>query len=132
MNFAIAQLDEISPTKCPCGWARRAFASLAHAPASVHLVEISEDARAHYHRTMTEIYVVLEGEGLIELDGIPHAVKPMSAITESTSRYVSSFVRLSKMVAPVTQTSPWISFISLYVSSSISPESTPSLSCFIE
>lgn len=80
MNFAIAQLDEISPTRCPCGWARRAFASLAHAPASVHLVEISEDARAHYHRTMTEIYVVLEGEGLIELDGVPHAVKPMSAI----------------------------------------------------
>lgn len=29
---------------------------------------------------MTEIYVVLEGEGQIELDGQLHPVKPMTAI----------------------------------------------------
>ncbi|MGV3534020.1 MAG: cupin domain-containing protein [Chthoniobacteraceae bacterium] len=80
MNHAVAQLDEISPTRCPCGWARRAFASLADAPASVHLVEICEDARVHYHKRMTEIYVILEGEGQIELDGALHPVRPMSAI----------------------------------------------------
>ena len=80
MNHALAQLDEISPTRCPCGWARRAFASLVDAPASVHLVEISEDARAHYHQRMTEIYVILEGEGHVELDGALHPVRPMSAI----------------------------------------------------
>src|SRR5688572_25789396 len=80
MNHAIAQLDDISPTRCPCGWARRAFASLANVPASVHLVEISENARAHYHRRMTEIYVVLEGEGYIELDGVSHPVRPLTAV----------------------------------------------------
>src|SRR4051794_35056502 len=80
MNHSIAQLDEITPTRCPCGWARRAFATLTDAPASVHLVEIQKDARTHYHRRMTEIYVILEGEGQIELDGVRHPVRPLTAI----------------------------------------------------
>jgi mannose-6-phosphate isomerase-like protein (cupin superfamily) len=46
----------------------------------MHLVEIQEDARAHYHRKMTEIYLVLEGEGHLELDGELVPVKPLSAI----------------------------------------------------
>ena len=46
------------------------------AHASVHLVEISEDARTHYHKRLTEIYVVLEGEGFMELDG-ERARKPL-------------------------------------------------------
>ncbi len=46
----------------------------------MHLVEISEDSRAHYHKRMTELYVVLDGEGEMELDGRRIPVKPMSAI----------------------------------------------------
>lgn len=38
--------------------------------ASVHMVDISESARTHYHKNQTEIYVVLEGEGQMELDGV--------------------------------------------------------------
>ena len=80
VNCMIAQLDELPPTRCPCGWARRAFAGSADHLASVHVVEIELDARAHYHKRMTEIYVVLEGEGHVELDGTLHPVKPMTAI----------------------------------------------------
>lgn len=79
-NFQIAQLDRLPPTRCPCGFARRAFADLAGAVASVHLVDIREDARAHYHKRMTEIYVVLEGEGHLELDGQVVPVQPLTAI----------------------------------------------------
>lgn len=79
-NFLIAQLDQLPPAPCPCGLARRAFADLAGAVASVHVVEISADARAHYHQRMTEIYVVLEGEGHLELDGQMVPVKPLTAI----------------------------------------------------
>ena len=79
-NFQIAQLDEISPVRCPCGWARRAFAGLSENAASVHLVDIEEDSRAHYHKKMTEIYLVLEGKGEIELDGQRFPVRPLSAI----------------------------------------------------
>lgn len=79
-NFSFAQLDELEPTRCPCGWSRRAFAELANSPASVHVVQIEEDAQVHYHRKMTEIYIVLEGEGWLELDGEKVPVKPLSAV----------------------------------------------------
>jgi mannose-6-phosphate isomerase-like protein (cupin superfamily) len=79
-NFFISQLDEIDPVRCPCGYSRRAFASSPGNVASLHLVDIEEDARTHYHKKMTEIYLVLEGEGHMELDGKLFPVKPMSAI----------------------------------------------------
>jgi mannose-6-phosphate isomerase-like protein (cupin superfamily) len=79
-NYSIAHFDEIDPVKCPCGFARRAFASPENSVATMHLVDIQADARAHYHKRMTEIYFVLEGEGQIELDGQFFPVKPMTAI----------------------------------------------------
>lgn len=78
-NFEIAQLNDVAPTRCPCGWARRAFAEPGNA-ASMHVVQIESDSRTHYHKKMTEIYLVLEGEGHMELDGQLVPVKPMSAI----------------------------------------------------
>src|SRR5215210_2223998 len=77
-NYHVAQLDALRPTPCPCGQARRAFADVPGAAASVHLVDISADARPHYHRRMTEIYLVLEGEGPLEPGGDRVAVKPMT------------------------------------------------------
>ena len=79
-NHLIAQLDEIPPTKCPCGFTRRAFADSPDTGASLHLVDIQQDAQTHYHKKMTEIYLVLEGEGQMELDGKLFPVKPMTAI----------------------------------------------------
>jgi mannose-6-phosphate isomerase-like protein (cupin superfamily) len=78
-NFQIAQLDQLPSSRCPCGFARRAFAESGNA-ASMHVVDIEADSRAHYHKKMTEIYLVLEGEGQIELDGRLFPVKPMTAI----------------------------------------------------
>ena len=65
----IEQLDEIEPTPCPCGLAKRAFAGEPGAVASLHEVDIKQDSEVHYHKRMTEIYLVLEGEGHLELDG---------------------------------------------------------------
>jgi mannose-6-phosphate isomerase-like protein (cupin superfamily) len=79
-RFHLAQLDELPGVDCPCGVARRAFGDVPDAPASVHWTEIRADARAHYHRRMTEIYVVLEGEGEVELDGERFPVRPLTAI----------------------------------------------------
>jgi mannose-6-phosphate isomerase-like protein (cupin superfamily) len=80
-SYEIAQLDTIPGVPCPCGTSRRAFASAADAPLSAHLVEISADARTHYHKRLTETYVILEGEGWLELDGERVPVKPLTAIT---------------------------------------------------
>ena len=78
-KFSVAQLDEIDAIKCPCGTARRAFGG-SDEVASVHLVNISRDALSHYHKVMNEIYVVLEGEGFIELDDEKIPVRPMTAV----------------------------------------------------
>ena len=80
MRYQVSQLDEIPPVTCPCGQARRAFTGPDNQAASVHLVTVTDKAQTHYHRQMTEIYVVLEGEGHVELDGDLIPVKPMSAV----------------------------------------------------
>ena len=79
-NYIIAQLDEIAPVECPCGQSRRAFLDADNSLATLHVVDIAEDARAHYHKKLTEIYLVLEGDGYMELDGQRVPVKPMTAI----------------------------------------------------
>jgi len=79
-NYMIARFDEIDVTKCPCGFSRRAFVSPDNPVATMHIVDIKEDARVHYHKKLTEVYLVLEGEGQMELDGEKVPVKPFTAI----------------------------------------------------
>ena len=79
-NYLVAQLDEVSPVPCPCGLARRAFAVPGNDTATLHMVVIAKDSRTHYHKKMTEIYLVLEGKGHIELDGKIFPLKPMTSV----------------------------------------------------
>ena len=79
-NYLLTQLDEVPPVRCPCGFARRGFAVPENTLATIHLVDIQADAKTHYHKKMTEIYLILEGEGVMELDGERIPVKPMSSI----------------------------------------------------
>ena len=46
----------------------------------MHLVDISKNSRSHYHKKLTEIYLIMEGEGYLELDGELVKVKPMTSI----------------------------------------------------
>lgn len=75
---ATARLDQIEPKACSCGQTRRAFVDVEPGTASVHLLDV-DAAISHYHRKATEIYVVLEGEGQVELDGVAHPAGPLSA-----------------------------------------------------
>jgi len=60
-----------------CGWRDRLI-SVEDAPLSpaawAHAVDI-ENARLHYHKRSTELYYVLEGSGVVLLDGVAHEVK---------------------------------------------------------
>ena len=76
----VVDLSAIPPVPCPCGTSRRAFVGAINTPCSVHRVEISRDAKAHYHKRLTEIYYILEGEGHLELDGVLHPVRPGMAV----------------------------------------------------
>jgi mannose-6-phosphate isomerase-like protein (cupin superfamily) len=74
----IIDFADITPTPCPCGSARRAFADVADYPATLHVTEISEDARLHYHKRLTETYFFLEcaTDARMQLDDRIIPVKP--------------------------------------------------------
>ena len=79
-NYMIAKFDDIDTVKCPCGFSRRAFVSPDNTVATMHIVDIEQDAKVHYHKKLTEVYLVLEGDGNMELDGEMKPVKPFTAI----------------------------------------------------
>src|SRR5436309_10496526 len=81
-KYLVENLNEINPVRCPCGTSRRAFVSPDNSLATMHYVRIEEDAQTHYHKKLTEIYLILECErdACMELDGERVPVQPMSTI----------------------------------------------------
>ncbi|MDH7569118.1 MAG: NUDIX domain-containing protein [Armatimonadota bacterium] len=76
----VRRLGDTPSVACPCGDAYRVITAAESPQASIHWVNIRADARAHYHHTLTEYYVVLEGEGYVELDGVREAVSPGTVV----------------------------------------------------
>jgi mannose-6-phosphate isomerase-like protein (cupin superfamily) len=76
--YRVVDFAAIPGVACPCGTARRAFADVTDYPATIHITEISLDARRHYHKRLTETYVVLEcdDDARLELDGDAIPVRP--------------------------------------------------------
>ncbi len=81
-NFEIEDFSEIDGVSCPCGTSKRAFFSAENQTATVHRVDISENAKTHYHKKLTEFYLILECEddAFMELDGQQYPIKPMSTV----------------------------------------------------
>ena len=108
----VPDLAGLEPLRCPCGWARRALGDVPGAPASLHRVEVEEDARAHYHKGHTEVYYVLEcGAGAaVELDGERVPVRPGSAVLIPPGvrhRAAGKMVILNFVVPPFDQADEW-------------------------
>ncbi len=74
----IVDFSTVPGVPCPCGTARRAFAEVADFPGTIHLTEISVNARKHYHKTLTETYYILEcaADAELELDDTRIPLKP--------------------------------------------------------
>lgn len=81
-RWRFADFNEIPAVPCPCGQARRAFAGVAEFPGTLHITDIHEDARRHYHKTLTETYVILQcgPDARMELDGEIIPVRERQAI----------------------------------------------------
>jgi mannose-6-phosphate isomerase-like protein (cupin superfamily) len=77
-TYRVVDFATLPGVVCPCGTARRAFADVPTFPGTIHQTQITTDARAHYHRRLTEVYYILEcaPEAQMELDGqrLPIAV----------------------------------------------------------
>ena len=69
--FEFLDFERMPATACPCGQAKRGLMDLDSVPYSFHVTEICEDAKAHYHKRLTETYFILEcqDDAQIELDG---------------------------------------------------------------
>jgi mannose-6-phosphate isomerase-like protein (cupin superfamily) len=77
-SYEVIDFGQLPGVACPCGTARRAFADVEDFPGTIHRTQISESARIHYHKRLTETYYFLECEpdGYMELDGERLPVKP--------------------------------------------------------
>lgn len=78
VRYSIADFATIPAVPCPCGFARRAFADVPDFPGTLHVTDISEDAKRHYHKSHTETYFILEcgKDAALELDGECVPIKP--------------------------------------------------------
>ena len=81
-RYHVADFSTIRGIPCPCGTARRAFADVEAFPGTLHVTEISEDSRLHYHKHLTETYYFLDcdEDAQMQLDDDVINVLPGTAI----------------------------------------------------
>jgi mannose-6-phosphate isomerase-like protein (cupin superfamily) len=81
-RYEVVDFANLPGVPCPCGTARRAFTEAEDFPATIHITDISVEARVHYHQRLTEVYFILEcgPDAAMELDGELIAVHPHMCI----------------------------------------------------
>lgn len=81
-RWQIAQFEDIPAVPCPCGQSRRAFGDVEAFPGTVHRVDISTDAKLHYHKRLTETYYILDckPDAQMQLDDEIISVTPGTCI----------------------------------------------------
>lgn len=74
----VFDFNQLPPVACPCGEARRGLADVADFPGTIHVTDISADARTHYHKRLTETYYFLqcENDAQMQLDDEIIDVRP--------------------------------------------------------
>ena len=72
--------DEVPRERSTCGWRDRLISREdSNVAAWAHAVDI-DGAREHYHKRSTELYYVLDGEGVVLLNGDEHPVRKGSLV----------------------------------------------------
>ena len=72
MNFMISKLDEVPPIRCPCGWARRGFATAENSVATVHIVDIETAWNFAHEDLLFNQGGIVAGTPLTDIDSINH------------------------------------------------------------
>lgn len=71
--------DSITPQTVPCGESRRLITRADTPNLGLHVTHIKA-GELHYHRHTEEIYYIVSGEGVLELDGEQVALTPGTAV----------------------------------------------------
>jgi len=101
-GYVVRTPAEVPPVPCPCGASRRIITGLDTDKASFHIVDIRQDSRKHYHKKLTEIYYVLEGEGRLEADDdvVPLSPGTTVMIKPGTRHRAVGALRIVNVVVP--------------------------------
>ena len=75
----IRHRDEVAPRQVPCGESRRLITRADTPHLGVHVTHITA-GELHYHERTEEVYYILEGEGVLELDGVQCKLTPGTAV----------------------------------------------------
>ena len=80
LQTLIRHEGEVPRERSTCGFRDRLISREDHDVAAwAHAVDI-DGAREHYHKRSTELYYVLEGDGVVMLDGLAHPVRKGSMV----------------------------------------------------
>ena len=74
-RYTVRRVSETEKERSTCGWRQRLFTTGDDTPLFAHLVKI-QDSKAHYHKRATEFYYVMEGEGVMMVDGESFDIGP--------------------------------------------------------
>jgi mannose-6-phosphate isomerase-like protein (cupin superfamily) len=74
-GFLIRHLENAEAVPCPCGISVRPLPVADSKACSVHVTTI-HDSVIHYHAKTTEVYYILSGEGMMELNGETFQIQP--------------------------------------------------------
>ncbi len=81
-GYEFVDFGQVPAVSCPCGHAQRALTDVPDAPGTVHVTQIQENARLHYHKRLTEIYYFLQcdADAQMQLDDQLLSVAPGTCI----------------------------------------------------
>ena len=78
-GYLVKRLADAPTVPCPCGESTRPL-TIADTPAcNLHVTHITDSVR-HYHKRCTEVYLILEGRGQMDLGGDVIDVGPGTVI----------------------------------------------------
>ncbi len=78
-GYLVRRLDEAPTVRCPCGQSTRPLTRADSPNCNLHVTFITDSVR-HYHKQCTEVYLVLEGCGQMELNGDVVDVAPGTVV----------------------------------------------------
>ena len=74
--YVIKKSKDVEPVSCPCGSSQRILTREDSYLLSIDRVRISKEGKKHYHKSLTEFYIILSGTGEIELNDDVVSVEP--------------------------------------------------------
>lgn len=74
-GYLVRRLADAPTVPCPCGQSTRPL-TLADTPLCNLHVTFIQDSEKHYHKETTEVYLILEGHGTLELNEDRVEVEP--------------------------------------------------------